>query len=474
MAFKLHNRVHETSTTGGTGGQALAGPLSGKKSFASRLAANDTTFGTLHQASTNKWVTGLLTFTQPGGVDTITCTTVFESSEAADAHANFTAGQTIEVFIDLPAFTALSDTVKAMLMASMGALAFAAAQSLTDAQKSQALINLGALVAVQGKCRLAKSGANLQLSGHNGNTIVTDSKVRVIPDSGPTCPPPSMTVTMTIANPCVISFSKHGMSAGQPFQIHTTGATPTGLTAGNVYYVSATGLTDDTFQFSSLPGGSSNATTGSQSGVHTLTGPVHYIYAYDDAGTLTLEPALKALSPYAIQSGTGFPIKSGDATRTLVGIGRTENGAWVDGPQKRFVRSYFNRKAIAGYGAFTANRARTNATPGEVHSEIRIEFLIWEDENARVALNPIVFPGTTLYDDVRSFVSFDGGSVELAAAYGQAWNTAQALIPGGIAIERQELSVGYHYVTMFGSSTATGTWVGGATAARTSMWLGIG
>lgn len=122
MAFKLHNRVHETSTTGGSGAQALAGAVSGRKSFASRLVAADTTFGTLHQASTNKWVTGLLTFTQPGSVDTITVTTVFESSEGLDAMPTFTAAQTIDVFIDLPAFSALPAADKARMLDSMGAL----------------------------------------------------------------------------------------------------------------------------------------------------------------------------------------------------------------------------------------------------------------------------------------------------------------------------------------------------------------
>jgi hypothetical protein len=87
----------------------------------------------------------------------------------------------------------------------------------------------------------------------------------------------SATVTVSIANPCVINWTAHGMVAGQPLRIATTGALPTGLTAspasgGAVYYVSATGLTTNSFQpTTDKTGAGSIATTGTQSGVHTVT-----------------------------------------------------------------------------------------------------------------------------------------------------------------------------------------------------------
>lgn len=81
----------------------------------------------------------------------------------------------------------------------------------------------------------------------------------------------SGTVTMTIASPAVVSQTAHGLKAGSKITFSTTGALPTGVTAGTTYYVITAGLTADAFQFSATAGGSAVNTTGSQSGTHTLT-----------------------------------------------------------------------------------------------------------------------------------------------------------------------------------------------------------
>lgn len=75
------------------------------------------------------------------------------------------------------------------------------------------------------------------------------------------------TVTITIASPGVVSWSGHGMSNGDEVVFTTTGALPTGLTAGTVYYV--VNAATNTFQVASVVGGSAIITTGTQSGVHT-------------------------------------------------------------------------------------------------------------------------------------------------------------------------------------------------------------
>ncbi len=88
----------------------------------------------------------------------------------------------------------------------------------------------------------------------------------------------SRTVTMTVASPAVVTWgvagNGHGLVAGSPFKFSTTGALPTGVTAGTQYYVISTGLTETTFQFSTSNGGSAVNSSGTQSGVHTgLAGP---------------------------------------------------------------------------------------------------------------------------------------------------------------------------------------------------------
>lgn len=85
--------------------------------------------------------------------------------------------------------------------------------------------------------------------------------------------------TVTIASPAVFSLTAHGLIAGSSVQFSTTGALPTGLTAGTTYYVIAAGLTADAFEVSTTPGGSAVNTSGSQSGVHTVTEMTRTVFA---------------------------------------------------------------------------------------------------------------------------------------------------------------------------------------------------
>lgn len=77
------------------------------------------------------------------------------------------------------------------------------------------------------------------------------------------------TVTMTIASPGVITWTSHGMQAGDPVHFGTTGALPTGITAGTVYFILAAGLTGNSFRIGATAGGAAINTSGSQSGIHT-------------------------------------------------------------------------------------------------------------------------------------------------------------------------------------------------------------
>jgi len=76
-------------------------------------------------------------------------------------------------------------------------------------------------------------------------------------------------VTVTVASPGVFSWTAHGLTAGTPIKFSTTGALPTGLTAGTTYYV--VNPTADAFSVAATPAGAAIATTGTQSGVHTAT-----------------------------------------------------------------------------------------------------------------------------------------------------------------------------------------------------------
>jgi len=83
------------------------------------------------------------------------------------------------------------------------------------------------------------------------------------------------TVTISIASPGVVTWPSHGLRSNMPIRFFTTGALPTGITAGThggpgagtEYFVKV--VDANTFQFAATPGGTSINTSGTQSGVHT-------------------------------------------------------------------------------------------------------------------------------------------------------------------------------------------------------------
>jgi len=78
----------------------------------------------------------------------------------------------------------------------------------------------------------------------------------------------SSTVTITIAAPGVVTWTGHGLSAGDPIRFTTSGALPTGLAINTTYYVKQV-LSANTFTVSSSVGGAAITTSGSQSGTQT-------------------------------------------------------------------------------------------------------------------------------------------------------------------------------------------------------------
>lgn len=101
-------------------------------------------------------------------------------------------------------------------------------------------------------------------------------------------------VTITIASPGVISWAGHPFKDGDPFSMTTTGALPTGFTAGNTYYA-VNVVAGVSFRGSATPTGAGINTSGTQSGVHTA------LYAPFGRGngttTFTL-PDLRGRAPY--------------------------------------------------------------------------------------------------------------------------------------------------------------------------------
>lgn len=76
------------------------------------------------------------------------------------------------------------------------------------------------------------------------------------------------TGTVTIASPGVWTVNGHGGANGDRVFLTTSGAVPTGYTVNTAYYL--TGVSANAFSLAATPGGAAIATSGSQSGTHTV------------------------------------------------------------------------------------------------------------------------------------------------------------------------------------------------------------
>jgi hypothetical protein len=101
------------------------------------------------------------------------------------------------------------------------------------------------------------------------------------------------TVTITIANPAIITWTGHNLEEGEPVIFTTTGSLPSAIMAGTIYYVSRS-PTANTFAIATTVANASAGTqvstaTESQSGTHTGTNHTGGIGRGTGAGTTELQ-----------------------------------------------------------------------------------------------------------------------------------------------------------------------------------------
>lgn len=201
-------------------------------------------------------------------------------------------------------------------------------------------------------------------------------------------------------------------------------------------------------------------------------GTLYYIYAYMNSGTMTLE---KSVTAHA--TGTdGVEIKSGDATRTLVGMARPVAGpAFSAAANCMLVRSWFNRTITERRprSLQASEISRANGNYAEVGTTTRVEFLTWADETTSPSGLPCL--KTTLSSSVAyAKLMIDGADLAYRSTFEQTTSSESyvykifggsstygaASIPAAVSLERCPLilSEGYHYtsVQMHGNSVYLG------------------
>lgn len=106
-------------------------------------------------------------------------------------------------------------------------------------------------------------------SDGSGTMKLAASTIRLDEGSLQSVVPETQNFTVTIASPAVFTVANHGLQNNDAIRLLTTGALPTGLSTITTYYV--INATTNTFQVSTVPGGTAVNTSGTQSGTHTLS-----------------------------------------------------------------------------------------------------------------------------------------------------------------------------------------------------------
>ncbi|MHC2666588.1 hypothetical protein ACMA5K_24115 [Bradyrhizobium diazoefficiens] len=184
----------------------------------------------------------------------------------------------------------------------------------------------------------------------------------------------------------------------------------------------------------------------------------YFIYAFMNSGTMTLEASTTGHATSTTAGNKGTEIKSGDNTRTLVGMARPVTGpAWVDSATQAFVLSWFNRGLKGLQNHITATRNVITTAFSEFNSEVRCEFLTWSDEAVTASVAGSGYtPSSSLA--VYIAVAFDNASTpeDGMFAFSEVSATVNTIKPCP-ATGCRRLSEGYHFATIAGAVDSGGT-----------------
>lgn len=183
---------------------------------------------------------------------------------------------------------------------------------------------------------------------------------------------------------------------------------------------------------------------------------LYYVYAYLNAGALALELSTTGHSKHT----NGIETKTGDTTRTLVGMLYTNSSSqFVNSITRPTLLNWFNRSDICGATTTVSGSTASTASFAEITTSGRITFLAWADEAVEISVVGEVSSNSSGNNSHNTSPGLDG------AAYGaQTTATTYAASVSLPAIGRavSNVSEGMHTASAFGKvSAGTGTWVFG-------------
>ncbi len=196
-----------------------------------------------------------------------------------------------------------------------------------------------------------------------------------------------------------------------------------------------------------------NASVNGTSGQTLSNTTLYYAYLWDSGGgTYVID---WSTTSHATDTTTGIEIKSGDATRVLIGMAYLIGANFLDSGANRLVASWFNRLNKLVTASYSTGRTTTSTSIVEINSEIRNNFLTWG-----TAFNGSFagyVQGTITSTNLTVSIGVDG-VVSLPATTGVRIVDNNQSFNGSLAMN-YAVAEGFHFITIGGFvSGGTGTW----------------
>lgn len=184
----------------------------------------------------------------------------------------------------------------------------------------------------------------------------------------------------------------------------------------------------------------------------------YYVYAYMNAGTMTLE----AVTTGHTTGTNGVEQKSGDATRTLVGMLLTDSstpGQFVDTAANRQIANWFTKRNIPAVATLTVDTNFTGGSFGKVTTSLDVTFPYWGDNDGGVASLSGSVANNTSGGQSQVAVFVDGSQFGNTASASVSGSTIQNASVTSLSLLNNgaPLTEGFHVASAYGASSTGST-----------------
>lgn len=196
---------------------------------------------------------------------------------------------------------------------------------------------------------------------------------------------------------------------------------------------------------------------------------LYYVYAFSNSGTVTADFSTTAHSTSATAGNIGTEIKTGDDTRSLIGMVFVDgSNHFQDSNTQRNTASWFNRPVLRGKNNFGGNTTTTSAFPVELNTSIRIEFVIWSDQTFTWGSAGPSFTSSASGTAVLTGLAIDGASA-ISACVSEFFSTNAVNGNVGLTCAVTNQSEGHHFATVIGGSSNGNTVQWGDTGTNANL-----